>query len=62
VKTVLPVLVAGGTFAAAAIVGLLAGIYAAGRLGQPLAVPLGLVLGGAAGGYSAIRLIMRAIE
>jgi hypothetical protein len=62
VRDILPVVVAGGTFAAFAIIGLLAGVLAAGRAGQPLFVPAGLVLGVAVGGYSAIRLIARSIR
>jgi hypothetical protein len=62
VRELLPVAVAGGTFAAAAVVGLLLGVLAAGRTGQPLLVPAGLVLGFAIGGYSAVRLIVRSMR
>lgn len=61
-KPLLPVLVAGGTFAGAAVVGLLAGIAADRHFGQPLLVPAGLLIGAAVGGLSALRLIVRAIR
>ncbi len=54
--------VAGGTFAGAAVIGLLIGVLAANRTGQPLLVPAGLVVGAAAGGYGAIRLIVRSMR
>jgi hypothetical protein len=62
VRELLPVVVAGGTFAAAAVIGLLLGVLASGRTGQPLLVPAGLVLGIAVGGYGAIRLIVRSMR
>jgi hypothetical protein len=62
VKPLLPVIVAGGSFAAAAVLGLLGGILAADRTGRPLLVPAGLILGAAIGGYSAVRLLMRSIQ
>jgi hypothetical protein len=62
VKALLPVLAAGGTFAAAAIVGLLGGVIAASRAREPLFVPAGLLLGAAVGGYSALRVLLRAIK
>jgi hypothetical protein len=62
VKSLLPVLAAGGTFAAAAILGLLAGIAAAGHFGNPLYVPAGLALGAAAGGVAALNLIVRGLQ
>ncbi len=55
-------MVAGGTFAAAAVVGLLGGIAAAGRIGEPLLVPAGLILGAAVGGVSALALLMRSLR
>jgi hypothetical protein len=61
VKPLLPVVVAGGTFAAAAVIGLAAGVLAAGRTGQALWVPAGLLVGAAIGGYSAIRLLFRSL-
>jgi hypothetical protein len=61
-KPLLPVVVAGGTFAAAAVIGLVLGIAAAGRMGEPLLAPAGLVLGAAFGAYSAIRLLSRAMR
>jgi hypothetical protein len=62
VKELLPVVVAGGTFAAATVIGLLAGIFAAERTNQPLLVPAGLVLGGALGAFSAVRLLLRSLR
>jgi hypothetical protein len=62
VKPLLPVLAAGGTFAAAAILGLLVGVIAAGRAGQPFFVPAGLLLGALIGGYSAIRVLWRSMQ
>jgi len=62
VRELLPVVVAGGTFAAAAVIGLLLGVLASGWTGQPLLVPAGLVLGIAVGGYGAIRLIVRSMR
>lgn len=61
-KPLLPVVVAGGTFAAAAVIGLLLGVLAAGRTGQQLWAPAGLLLGAVAGGYAAIRLLMRSLS
>lgn len=61
-KQLLPVLAAGGTFAAAAVIGLFIGVFAAERSGQPLLGPIGLGLGGALGAYSAFRLLMRSMQ
>ncbi|MGA8097174.1 MAG: AtpZ/AtpI family protein [Candidatus Cybelea sp.] len=61
-KPLLPVLVAGGTFAGAAVIGLLGGIAADRHFNQPLLVPAGLLLGAAVGGLSALRLIVRSIR
>jgi F0F1-type ATP synthase assembly protein I len=52
------ILAAGGTFAGATIIGLLVGIFIAGRTGQQLWVLAGIFLGLGAGGYSALRLLM----
>jgi hypothetical protein len=60
-RPLLPVVVAGGTFAVAAVIGLIAGALVAGRTGQALWVPAGLLLGAAIGGYSAIRLLFRSL-
>jgi len=57
VKAFLPVLFAGGSFAGAAILGLLLGVAAAQRLSVPLLAPAGLMLGLIAGGYGAFRLL-----
>ena len=61
-KPILPVLVAGGTFAATAIFGLLCGILAAGRFNAPLLVPAGLLVGAGIGAFSALRLLFRALR
>jgi hypothetical protein len=62
VKPLLPVLVAGGTFAAAAVLGLCCGVVAAGRTDQPVLAPVGLMLGAAIGAYSALRLLVRSLR
>jgi hypothetical protein len=62
VKPFLPVLAAGGTFAGAAVMGLLGGIAADRHFNQPLLVPAGLLVGIAIGGFSALRLIVRSIR
>lgn len=56
------ILAAGGTFAGATIVGLLLGIFVAGRTGQQLWVLGGIFLGLALGGYSAVRMLMAEIR
>ncbi len=61
-KAALPVLFAGGSFAGAAILGLLVGVAAAQRLGAPLLAPAGLTLGLLAGGYGAFRLLAKSME
>jgi hypothetical protein len=62
VRPLLPVVVAGGTFAAAAVIGLFCGVLAAGRTGDTLLVPVGLVVGAAIGGYSALALLFRSLQ
>jgi hypothetical protein len=62
VKAFLPVLFAGGSFAGAAILGLLLGVAAAQRLSVPLLAPAGLMLGLIAGGYGAFRLLAKSME
>jgi hypothetical protein len=62
VKTLLPLVAAGGTFAGAAVLGLLAEICVANRSGEPLLAPAGLILGALLGGYSAFRLLARAMQ
>ncbi len=61
-KAFLPVLFAGGSFAGAAILGLLLGVAAAQRLSVPLLAPAGLMLGLIAGGYGAFRLLAKSME
>jgi hypothetical protein len=61
VKSVKPVLFAGGTFAGAAVAGLLIGVVAAQRLGRPLLAPGGLMLGIVVGAYSAFRLLSKSM-
>lgn len=60
-KGVVPVLAAGGTFAVAALAGLIAGIWLARSTGNGLWVAGGLFAGMAAGGYSAVRLLLRSM-
>jgi hypothetical protein len=62
VKPLLPVLLAGGTFAAGAVIGLGGGVLAAQRFGEPLLAPVGLMIGAGFGGYSAVRMLLRSIE
>ena len=52
------ILAAGGTFAGAALVGLVLGIFVAGRTGQTLWVPGLLLTGLAVGGYAAVRMLL----
>lgn len=61
-KPALSVVVAGSAFAAAAIIGLLCGVLLAQRRGEPLFAPLGLVIGAAVGGYSAIRVLLKSMQ
>ncbi|HVA27841.1 MAG TPA: hypothetical protein VNF68_06655 [Candidatus Baltobacteraceae bacterium] len=60
-KTALPIIAAGGTFAGAALAGLLGGIVLAGRSGNQLWVLGGLFAGLALGGYSAVRMLLRTL-
>jgi hypothetical protein len=62
VKSLLPVILAGGTFSAATVIGLFGGIVAGARLNQPLLVPAGLMLGAAIGAFSAVRLLLRSLR
>lgn len=61
-KSALPVVAAGGSFAGASIGGLALGIWIADRTGQQLWVVLGLGIGLAIGAYAAIRLVLRALQ
>ncbi len=61
-KPAVTVIVAGSTFAGAGILGLIAGVALANWRGVPLAAPIGLLLGAAIGGYSAVRLMVRSIR
>lgn len=61
VKTVTPVLAAGGTFAAITVAGLFAGAWLAGHFRSPILVVGGLFVGLAFGGYSAYRLLLRSM-
>lgn len=60
-KSLAPVLAAGGTFAVTVLVGLVVGIWISDRTHQPLWVLGGLFGGLALGGYSAVRLLMRSM-
>ena len=61
-KDALPIIAAGGSFAVTTIVGLVIGVWLAGRTGQQLWVLGGLFAGLALGGYSAVRLLMRSMR
>jgi uncharacterized protein YneF (UPF0154 family) len=61
VKSVLPVVTAGATFAFAALAGLGAGIWISQRTGNQLWVLGGLFAGLGIGAYTAIRLLMRSL-
>ena len=56
--TPLRLVAAGGTFAGAALLGLLSGIWLAARTGQQLWVLGGLFAGLALGGYAAVRMLI----
>ncbi|MGD0967887.1 MAG: hypothetical protein ABR949_06330 [Candidatus Aquilonibacter sp.] len=60
-KTIVPVLAAGGAFAVATLAGLLLGVLVGQRTAQPLWAFAGLLIGLGLGGYSAVRLLMRSI-
>ncbi|HEV3092673.1 MAG TPA: hypothetical protein VGX91_14615 [Candidatus Cybelea sp.] len=60
-KTLAPVLLAGGSFAGAAVLGLLLGIAAGQRFGSPLLAPAGLLAGAVFGAYSAYRLLAKSM-
>jgi F0F1-type ATP synthase assembly protein I len=62
VKSLAPVLAAGGTFAGTVLLGLLIGILIAQRTGQPLWTLAGLLVGLGIGGYSAVRLLLRSLS
>jgi hypothetical protein len=61
VNAVVPVLAAGGTFAAATLLGLLAGVWLGRATSEPLWAVGGLVAGLLLGGYSAFRLLLRSM-
>jgi len=60
-KSVLPVIGAGGVFAGGTLAGLVLGIWLGRQVGQPLWVFAGLLAGLAIGGYSAFRLLLRSM-
>jgi hypothetical protein len=60
-RPLLPVLGAGGAFAGMTVVGLLAGVWLAGRVDVPIFAAAGLFAGLALGGYSAYRLLRRSM-
>jgi hypothetical protein len=62
VRVFLPVLFAGGSFAGAAILGLLLGVVATQRLNAPLLAPAGLILGLIVGAYAALALLAKSME
>lgn len=60
-KPLLPVVGAGGTFAAATLGGLLGGIWLAQRTRAPAFVAAGLFAGLVLGGFAAYRLLLRSM-
>ncbi|HEY1682348.1 MAG TPA: AtpZ/AtpI family protein [Candidatus Tumulicola sp.] len=60
-KELTPVLSAGGTFAIAALAGLVLGIWVGGKTGQAWWAFVGLMAGLAVGAYSAFRLLQRSL-
>ncbi len=56
-KDAVPVIAAGSTLAGATLAGLLLGIFVGARTGQPMWAFVGLIVGLAVGGYSAMRLL-----
>lgn len=60
-KPLLPVLGAGGAFAATTVAGLLAGVWLADRFRLPILAAAGLFAGLALGGYSAYRMLLRSM-
>ncbi len=61
VKTLAPVLAAGGTFVGTTLAGLALGIFLGQKTAQPLWAFGGLMAGVAIGGYGAVRLLMRSV-
>lgn len=61
-KGLAPVLAAGGTFAAAVLIGLFVGAAIGRQTGQPLWALGGLLAGVGIGGYSAVRLMLRSLS
>jgi len=61
VKTILPVIGAGGTFAMTTLAGLALGIWIGGRTGQGLWALAGLFGGLVVGGYAAYRLLVSSL-
>ncbi len=60
-KAAAPLLVAGGTFAGCALLGIVVGVAIAGRTGSQLWVLAGLAAGIGIGGYAAVRALMRVV-
>jgi hypothetical protein len=61
-RPLLPVLAAGGTFAASAVIGLFIGVLVAQRSEQPLWAVAGLMVGAALGVVSALALLLKAMR
>ena len=60
-KTIAPVIAAGGTFTVCALGGIMLGTIVGDLTGTQFWVPAGLALGMAAGAYAAVRLLMRSL-
>ncbi|MBC5815835.1 MAG: AtpZ/AtpI family protein [Candidatus Eremiobacteraeota bacterium] len=58
----LKLVAAGGTFAGSALLGLVLGIWLAGRTNQPLWVLGGIFAGLALGGWSAFRMLVQELR
>lgn len=61
-KPLLPLMAAGGSFAAAAVIGLAVGVVVAQRHDEPLWALAGLMLGAAIGVCSALALLVKAMR
>jgi hypothetical protein len=61
-RSLLPVLAAGGTFAGSAVIGLFIGVLVAQRSEEPLWAVAGLMVGAALGAVSALALLVKAMR
>lgn len=61
-RPLLPLMAAGGSFAASAVIGLVVGVLVAQRRDEPLWALAGLMIGAGIGACSALALIVRAMR